>query len=94
MCLRTGLTGPSLAACDSWPTIAGDRSTGGEKGTSVLLTLRPPNYEPHVIIAGGNLPAAEKTAEIIDLSEPAPVWVSLPDLNVARAQQVHQCLVA
>ncbi len=83
----------NLAAFDSWPTIAGNRSTGGEKGTSVLLTLRPPNYEPRVIIAGGNLAPAEQTAEIIDLSQPAPTWSSLPDLNVARAQQFTSVLL-
>lgn len=83
----------NLAVFDSWPTIAGNRSTGGEKGTSVLLTLRPPNYEPRVIIAGGNLAAAEKTAEIIDLSQPAPAWASLPDLNVVRSQQVTSVLL-
>ena len=83
----------NFAVFDSWPTIAGNRSTGGEKGTSVLLTMRPPNYEPQVIIAGGNLPAAESTAEIIDLSQPAPAWAALPNLNVARPQQVNSVLL-
>lgn len=83
----------NLAAFESWGTNAGNRSTGGEKGTSVLLTLRPPNYEPRVIIAGGNLPLAEKTSEIINLSEPVPAWTPLPDLNVARAQQFTSVLL-
>ena len=83
----------NLAVFDSWPTIAGNRSTGGEKATSAMLTLQPPNYEPRIIIAGGNLPAAEKTAEIIDLSQPVPAWSSLPDLNVARTQQFTSVLM-
>ena len=33
---------------------------GGEKGTSVLLMLRPPDYKPIVYIMGGNTPAAQK----------------------------------
>ncbi len=75
------------AAFDSFPTNAGNRSTGGEKGTSVMQILRPPDYKPVVIIAGGNTPQSEQTAEQIDLSEAAPAWTSLPNLNVARAQQ-------
>jgi hypothetical protein len=38
---------------ESFPTIARERSTGGEKGTSVLLPLRPPGYEPRALVAGG-----------------------------------------
>lgn len=75
------------------PTINGNRSTSGEKGSAVLLTLRPPDYRPRVIIMGGNLPAAESTAEIIDLADAAPAWSSLPDLNVPRAQQFTATLL-
>ena len=75
------------AGPESFPTIGGNRSTGGEKGTSVMLILRPPDYKPQVIIAGGNTATTEKTAETIDLSASPPVWTALPDLNVARAQQ-------
>jgi FtsP/CotA-like multicopper oxidase with cupredoxin domain len=62
-------------------------------GTAVLLPLRPPNYEPRVLIAGGtsdgaNWTAAEtnplQSAEWIDLSVAAPAWQALPDMNVAR----------
>jgi len=83
----------------TWNTIAGDRSSGGEKGTSVILPLRPPNYEPRVLIAGGYmhseppLDPSQRTAEWIDLSAPTPVWTSLPDLNVARNQQVNSVLM-
>lgn len=78
---------------ESFPTIAGDRSTGGEKGTSVLLGLRPPEYRPQVLIAGGDFGPAQQTAEWIDLSSPTPTWQALPNLNVARAQQVNSVLL-
>lgn len=78
---------------ETFSTIHGNRSTGGEKGTSVMLFLRPPNYEPRVIIVGGNTAATEKTAEIIDLSQPLPSWQSLPDLNEARPLQVNSVLL-
>jgi len=44
-------------------------------GTSVLLPLTPANnYEPKVIIMGGNSPATA-TTEIIDLGTASPKWV-------------------
>jgi plastocyanin len=62
-------------------------------GTAVLLPLRPPHYEPRVMITGGtsqgaNWSASEidplQSAEWIDLSVAAPTWQALPDMNVAR----------
>jgi FtsP/CotA-like multicopper oxidase with cupredoxin domain len=62
-------------------------------GTAVLLPLRPPNYEPRVLVAGGtdrgaNWSASElgalQSAEWIDLSAAAPAWQALPDMNVPR----------
>ncbi len=61
-------------------------------GTAVLLALRPPNYEPRILVAGGTSAAswsatemgALQTAEWIDLSVAAPTWQALPDMNVAR----------
>ena len=62
-------------------------------GTAVLLPLRPPHYEPRVLIAGGTSDGALWTsaevnplasAEWIDLSVAAPAWQALPDMNVAR----------
>lgn len=81
------------AGAESFVTIHGNRSTGGEKGTSVLLLLRPPDYTPIVYVIGGNTPATETTAEQIDLSAAAPAWTGLPDLNVARAQQFTATLL-
>jgi hypothetical protein len=81
------------AAAEAFPTIHGNRSTGGEKGSSVLLLLRPPDYKPIVYIMGGNTPATQKTAETIDLSAPTPAWASLPDLGFPRAQQFTATLL-
>jgi plastocyanin len=62
-------------------------------GTAVLLPLRPPHYQPRVLVAGGTSNGANwssteagalRTAEWIDLSAPAPAWTALPDMNVAR----------
>jgi plastocyanin len=81
------------AAAETYPTINGNRSTGGEKGTSVLLILRPPDYAPVVYIIGGNTPTTSGTAEQIDLSAAAPAWTSLPNLNVARPEQLTATLL-
>ena len=78
----------------TFSTVNGNRSTGGEKGSAVLLTLRPPDYQPIIIIMGGNPAAAQKTAEIINLADANPSWKSLPDLKVARAQQFTATLLA
>jgi FtsP/CotA-like multicopper oxidase with cupredoxin domain len=71
-------------------------------GTAVLLPLRPPHYEPRVLIAGGTSRGANwvpsemgalQSAEWIDLSLPAPAWQALPDMNVAR-DKVNSVLLA
>jgi hypothetical protein len=69
---------PAVSNVESFPTIAGNRSTGGERGTSVLLPLRRPAYAPRVLIAGGDPTAAQQTAEIIDLSAATPRGVRCP----------------
>jgi plastocyanin len=53
-------------------------------GTAVLLPLKPPHYEPRVLILGGSAPDAQQTAEWIDLSVANPQWQALPNLNVTR----------
>jgi plastocyanin len=70
-----------------------DRSGGGEKGTSVLLILRPPDYAPRVVIMGGDLNSNERSAQIIDLSDPSPAWTDLPDINFPRSQQFTATLL-
>lgn len=53
-------------------------------GTAVLLPLRPPNYEPRVLIAGGVGADTRQSAEWIDLSAGAPAWQALPNMSVGR----------
>jgi plastocyanin len=60
-------------------------------GTAVMLALKPPLYQPRILIAGGSSvywtsseAGALKTAEWIDLSVASPVWQALPDMNIAR----------
>lgn len=53
-------------------------------GAAVLLPLRPPHYEPRVMILGGSAPDAQQTPEWIDLSLATPGWQALPNLNVTR----------
>lgn len=88
---RTDLAAPLVP--EAFTTIAGNRSTGGEKGTSVLFILRPPDYKPVVCIAGANPAPAQSTAELIDLSAAAPGWTALPNLNVPRAEQFTATLL-
>lgn len=85
--------GPGVTNVESFPTIAGNRSTGGERGTSVLLPLRPPSYSPQVLIAGGDPSAAQQTSEFIDLSAAMPAWTALPNLNRPRLHQVNTVLL-
>jgi hypothetical protein len=88
---RFDLAAPGGA--EAFATINGDRSTGGEKGTSVFLMLRPPDYKPVVYIMGGDTPAAQSTAEMIDLSAATPAWTALPNMSIPRAQQFTATLL-
>jgi plastocyanin len=88
---RFDLAAPAVA--ESFSTINGNRSTGGEKGSSVMLLLRPPDYKPIVYIMGGNPAAAQQTAEVIDLSAAMPAWAALPNLNFPRPQQFTATLL-
>jgi len=81
------------AGVETFPSGKGNRSTGGEKGSSVMLILRPPNYKPIVYRMGGNVPGTEKSVEQIDLSVPSPTWVDLPDFKNARADQFTATLL-
>ena len=82
---------PTVAIRGQWQTINGDRSPfGGELGTSVLLALRPPNYEPRVLIAAG-MGATAQTAEMIDLSAAPPMWMSQPPWSTLKRARPQQC---
>jgi hypothetical protein len=55
-------------------------------GSSVLLPLRPTNnYDPKVMILGGNSPATN-TTEIIDLGASSPKWVTGPNMSQPRIE--------
>ena len=55
-------------------------------GTSVLLPLTPAdNYDPKVIIMGGNSPATN-TTEIIDMGASTPAWQSGPNMSQPRIE--------
>jgi hypothetical protein len=55
------------------PNLLATRSEHGR------LPLRPPHYEPRVMVVGGSAPDARQTAEWIDLSVAAPAWQALPN---------------
>jgi hypothetical protein len=46
-----------------------------------------------VLIAAGNSAAAQQSAEMIDLSVPAPAWTPTPPLAAARPEQCTSCLL-
>ena len=55
-------------------------------GSSVLLPLTPANdYDPKVMIFGGNSPATN-TTEIIDLGASSPTWVYGPNMSQPRIE--------
>ena len=55
-------------------------------GSSVLLPLTPANnYNPKVMIMGGDNPATN-TTEIIDLGQPTPTWQQGPPMAQARVE--------
>lgn len=70
-------------AAKRWETNKGDRGDN-MNGTSVLLTLRPPDYKPVILIMGGSPMAVRNSTEVMDLSAPAPGWVNGPDLKQDR----------
>ena len=69
----------------NYATTVYNRSRKG--GSSVLLPLSPATgYVPKVMILGGDSPQATATAEIIDLSAPAPAWRSVAPMSLPRTR--------
>jgi len=68
-------------------TLGVDRGDNME-GTSVLFILRPPNYAPVILNAGGQPAITKQSVEMIDLSEPLPEFKadSAWELKVPRTQ--------
>ena len=75
----------NLAATTAFNTNQGDRSSGAEKGSAVMLTLRPPDYEPRIVILGGEFGGTFfNSVEMINLADPAPTWTYLDAMHQAR----------
>lgn len=69
----------------AYPTNQGDRSSSAEKGTAVMLTLRPPNYDPKFVIMGGQIGATfYDSCEIIDFGDAAPSWKYIDKMHEKR----------
>jgi hypothetical protein len=74
-------------ATTTW-TFSANTNYGNSRtyGTSVLLPLSPANnYDPKVIIMGGDNPATN-TTEIIDMGSPNPAWNWGPNMSEARIE--------
>lgn len=81
----SALFDPSTA---TWTLDVATTKYGGYRtyGSSVLLPLTPANnYDPKVMIMGGNNPATA-TTEIIDLSAASPTWQSGPNMSQPRIE--------
>ncbi|MGH9545877.1 MAG: galactose oxidase-like domain-containing protein, partial [Terriglobales bacterium] len=72
----------------TWTLNVASTNYGGtrEYGSSVLLGLTPANnYDPVVLILGGDSPAT-KTTETIDLGSSNPKWKTGPNMSQARIE--------
>ena len=72
----------------SWTLNVATTNYGGtrEYGSSVLLGLTPANnYDPVVLIMGGDSPAT-KTTETIDMGASTPKWTYGPNMSQARIE--------
>ena len=70
----------------TWSNGANTNHSWRGYGTSVLLPLTPANnYDPKVMIMGGDNPAVA-TTEIIDLNASSPSWQSGPSMSQARIE--------
>jgi hypothetical protein len=55
-----------------WTTVGNPKNVNREEGTTVLLPLEPPNYEPRLLLIAGGTPTgndAISDVETIDFSE-------------------------
>ena len=75
------------SSAHTWSTVATTIYSGTRTyGTSVLLPLTPANnYDPQVIIMGGDNPATAST-EVIDLGASHPAWTQGPAMSQARIE--------
>jgi hypothetical protein len=70
----------------TWTKMNSSRAYGRTYGSSVLLPLTPANnYDPKVLVLGGNSPATA-TTELIDLAASSPRWVYGPNMSQPRIE--------
>jgi Domain of unknown function (DUF1929) len=70
-----------------WTTIGNPKNINREEGTTVLLPLEPPNYEPRLLLIAGGTPTgndAISDVEMIDFSVFQPVYKSIQGLRHPR----------
>ncbi len=70
-----------------WTVIGPPNKSEREEGASILLPLTPPDYKPKVLLVGGGTTQgadAIPDAEIIDLSQPNPVWRQIQPMKFPR----------
>ncbi len=70
-----------------WRIIGPPNQSQRQEGASVLLPLKPPDYRARVLLIGGGWPNGTKATEeveIIDLSDPNPVWKKTTPMQYAR----------
>ena len=73
---------------DSWTSNVANTIYPNQRtyGTSILLPLTPVNnYDPEIMIMGGDSPATA-TTEIIDMGASSPKWVSGPNMSQPRIE--------
>lgn len=85
-------SGPSASSylfdpsVNAWSYVADTNYAWRGYGTSVLLPLTPANnYDPMVMVMGGDNPATN-TTEMIDLGADTPTWQYGPNMSQARIE--------
>jgi len=75
------------AETGKWTSVGNPNNVNREEGTTVLLPLEPPNYNPRLLLIAGGTPTgndAISDVEIIDFSEMPPAYRPIQHLKHAR----------
>jgi hypothetical protein len=70
-----------------WTSVGNPNNVNREEGTTVLLPLEPPKYEPRLLLIAGGTPTgndAISDVEMIDFSEMRPTYRPIQKLKHAR----------
>jgi hypothetical protein len=70
-----------------WDGLGLPNKSEREEGTTFMLPLRPPDYRPRVVLAGGGTPTgtdAIADCEMMDLSQQPPRWRLIESMHHAR----------